>query len=292
MRITQSEIYRNFLADIGMLNEVLNNVSRQVSSGKRLIQLKDSPPGSAELVSLNDQALEIDQYQSNIDTGSYFLGIADSTLNEVNNLVTTIYTKGSQSASELTSSDARAILATEVRSLRDQILSLANTQARDRYIFAGSKVTSAPFVLNGDSVSYQGDDDVNSIGVDDGMEVQQGIAGSAAFNSIFATINTLLTAMDGNDISGIKTALGQFSSALSELGQARGQIGSSLSLLENVKTVLDSKETNLIGRRGKIEDADMAKAVVQLNQTETALQASISAGGTILQQRSLFDIIG
>jgi flagellar hook-associated protein 3 FlgL len=292
MRVTQSETYRNFLSDIGTLNESLNNASRQVSSGKKLNQLKDSPEGCAELVSLNTQASEIDQYQSNIDTGSYFLGVADSVLNEVNNLVTSIYTLGSQAASDLASPDTRATLATEIRSLRDQILSIANTCVRGRYIFAGSEVTTAPFVLQGDSVSYQGDSNVNSIAVDDGIAVQEGVSGSSTFNSIFASIDSLLTAMGGNDTSSIGTALGQFSSALSELGQARGQIGSNLSLLQNVKTNLDSKGTNLKGRQSAIEDADMAVAAVQLSQTQTALQTAISAGGIILQQRNLFDILG
>ncbi len=292
MRVTQSEMYRNFLSDIDTLNENLNNISRQVASGKRLTQLKDSPAGSAELVSLKEQASEIDQYRSNIDAGSYFLGVADSTLNEVNNLVTTIYTKGSQSTSALTTSDARATLAMEVRSLRDQILSLANAQVRGRYIFAGSEITSAPFVLQGDSISYQGDNRVNSIAIDEGMEVQGGIPGSSAFSSVFAAIDSLLAAMDGNDTASIQTALSQFSSALSELGLARGKIGSNLSLLENVRMHLDTKEINLKERHSKIEDADMASAVVQLNQTRTTLQTAISAGGILMQQRNLFDILG
>ena len=292
MRITSSETYRNFLADLETLNTSLSSLSRQVSSGKKLTQLSDSPLGSAELISLGEQQSEIDQYQSNIDTGSYFLGMADSTLNEVNNLVTSIYTNGSQSASELTSSDARAALAAAVRSLRDQILSLANTQVRGRYIFAGSNITVPPFVLSGDTVSYQGNGNVNSIAVNDGMEVEQGVAGSAAFGTVFSAIESLLTAMDANDIPGIQTALGQFSSAMSDLGQARGQIGSNMNVLKNVETVLTSRETNLKAQQSKIEDADMAQAAVQLKQTQTALETAISAGGSILQQRNLFDILG
>ncbi len=292
MRITSSETYRNFLADLETLNTSLSSLSRQVSSGKKLTQLSDSPLGSAELISLGEQQSEIDQYQSNIDTGSYFLGMADSTLNEVNNLVTSIYTNGSQSASELTSPDARAALAAEVRSLRDQILSLANVQARGRYIFAGSNITVPPFVLSGDAVSYQGNGNINSIAVNDGMEVKQGIAGSAAFGTVFSAVESLLTAMDANDIAGIQTALGQFSSAMSDLGQARGQIGSNMNVLKNVETVLTSRETNLKAQQSKIEDADMAQAAVQLKQTQTALETAISAGGSILQQRNLFDILG
>jgi flagellar hook-associated protein 3 FlgL len=218
MRVTQSEMYRNFLSDIETLNENFARISRQVSSGKKLTQLADSPAGSADLVSLTERSLKIDMYRSNIDTASYFLKVADSALNEVNNLVTSVYAKGLESASNTVNQDARATLAVEIRSMRDQILSLANSQARGRYIFAGSKVESAPFVLDGDSAGYQGDNDVNSVCVDDGMEIQQGVPGSDIFNSVFSAIDALLAGIDGNDLPGIAAALDQFSSALSDLG--------------------------------------------------------------------------
>jgi flagellar hook-associated protein 3 FlgL len=292
MRVTESETYRNFMANLESLNERLNKTSIQVSSGKKLSQLKDSPADSAQLVAISEQASEIDQYQSNIDSGSYLMGMADSILNEVNNLVTAVYAKGSQSASETIGSDARTTIAEEIRSLRDQIMSLANSQAFGRYLFAGSRTSSAPFIMSGDSVAYQGNDDANKISIDDGLEIQTGIPGSGAFSSIFSAIDSLLTNMDGNNLSGIQTALGQVTSSLSGLGLARGEIGNNLNVLNNAKTVLDSRETSLKEQRSKLEDANMAESIVQLNQVQTALQTAISSGGLILQQRNLFDILG
>jgi len=90
MRITQSETCRNFASDLETLNDVYYKISRQVSSGKRLTQLSDSPEGSADLLSLTDLATDIDQFRSSADTVSYFLGTADSVLNEVNNLFTSV----------------------------------------------------------------------------------------------------------------------------------------------------------------------------------------------------------
>jgi flagellar hook-associated protein 3 FlgL len=292
MRVTQCETYRNIVSDIDNLNEALSRVSRQISSGKKLTQLSDSPAASTEIISLTDDAAEIDQYQSNADIGSYFLQTADSTLNEVNNLVTSIHTRGSQSASESVSSDSRAALASEIRTLRDQIYSLANTQVRGRYLFAGSNVLSPPFALTGDTVTYNGNNAVNGVLVDDGTEIPESVSGSVAFNSVFSAVSTLLTAMDGNDATSIRTALSQFSSALSDLGQARQQIGSNLSALQSIASSLNSRETNLTERRSKLEDADVAAAAVQLGQGQNTLQAAVATAGSILSQRNLFDILG
>jgi flagellar hook-associated protein 3 FlgL len=292
MRVTDSETYRNFLANIENLNERLNKTSNEVSSGKKLTQLKDSPADSAQLVAISQQASEIDQYQSNIDSGAYLMGMADSILNEVQNLTTSVYAKGSQSASEVISSDERATIANEIRSTRDQIMSLANSQALGRYLFAGSKTGSVPFTANGDTVTYQGNEDANKISIDDGLEIQTGIPGSDAFNAIFSAIDSLLTNMDSNNLSGIQTALGDFTSAMSELGLVRGQVGNNLNMLNNTKNILGSRETSLAEQKSRLEDADLAGSIVQLSQMQTALQTAISSGGLILQQRNLFDILG
>jgi flagellar hook-associated protein 3 FlgL len=292
MRVTSAEMYRNFLSDLEKLNTSYNKVSQQISSGKRLAQLKDSPAGCAELVSLTELASEIDTYRSNMDSGSYFLRAAESALNEVNNIFTSLYTRGSQAGSELMTQEARAAIGTEVRTLRDQILSLANSQVRGRYIFGGSQTLSPPFELTGDSVAYQGDDEVTKAAINEGVEVSLGVTGDETFNAVFVAIESLLTALDGNDVPGIQSALSQFSSAFTELGQVRGQIGSNLSVMDHITTVLDSKELNLKERRGKIEDANIAEAAVKLKQIQTALQAAISSGGNMLSKPNLFDILG
>jgi flagellar hook-associated protein 3 FlgL len=292
MRITQSETCRNFASDLETLNDVYYKISRQVSSGKRLTRLSDSPEGSADLLSLTDLAAGIDQFRSSAGTVSYFLGTADSVLNEVNNLFTSVYSRGSQAASETVGEDARATIATEIRALRDQIVALANSQTKGRYLFAGSMVTAAPFVIAGDSVRYVGNEDINSIRVEEGTDVKQGVSGAEAFSSVFSSIESLLSAVDSNDVSAIGTALSRFQSAFSELGLARGKIGANLNLIQNVQSRLDGQETSLKTRRSEIEDTDMANAVVQLGQVKTALNTALSAGGTILSQRNLFDILG
>ncbi len=285
-------VYRNFLSDLSNLNESSNKALREISSGKKLISIRDSPSGSARLVSISDLESKIDQYTANAEDGSFFLQAADSALNEVNNLITSIYTRGSQAGTETISEDERDVLAQEVRSLRDQILSLANSQARGRYIFAGTLVTDVPFTIAGDTVHYEGNDDVNRVIVDKSTEVEQGVSGSEVFDSVFETIEELLVAMDGDNIADIQDALGQFSGVLSGLGQVRAKIGTNIGHLENIQSNLETSKISLTEQRSRIEDADLAESIVELNRIQTSLEAAISAGSTLLGKRNLFDIIG
>lgn len=292
MRITQQQLSQNFLTDIGKLGRDLAQFSSQISGGKRLNQLKDSPAGGAALVSLAGLEADTDQYLSNTNASNLYLSIADSALNEVHNLVTTVYTKGSQAASELMSKDARSAFATEIRSLRDQIVFLANSEVGGRYIFAGSKVETAPFVQEGDAVIYRGDDRVNFISIDAGIEVQMSFAGETVFGPLLSAIDDLLTALDGNDTSGIQTALGKIPSAMSDLSAIRAQLGSNLQTLQNSQTRLETRKTNIQAQKSRVEDANLSEAVVRLKQAQNALDAAMSAGGAVLTQRNLFDILG
>jgi flagellar hook-associated protein 3 FlgL len=291
MRITQSISYRNFLAGVENLNEAMENASRQVSSGKKLTRLKDSPSGSAELLVLRKQLTDIDQYRSNTDSSVFFLNVADSALNSVHDLVTTIFTRGSAAGSGTIDAEARASLATEIRFLRDQVFSLANTQTRGRSLFAGSEVTTAAFTIAGDVVTYQGNSEINSIDVGESLEIKQNLSGSAIFTPIFDAITTLLQAVDSGDIAAIQAGVTQLTPALSGLSNARIQLGVDLNRLEDVKTEHDAQALNIRARRGRIEDANLAEAITDLTQIQTALRASLSAQGTI-QPRNLFDYLG
>ena len=117
------------------------------------------------------------------------------------------------------------------------------------------------------------------------------VPGNAIFNPIFNAINSLLNGLDTNNTQAIQTALGQFSSALSGLGQIRGQIGVDLNMLQNVKAGLDSQKLNVQTQRSQMEDADLAETIVQLTQIQTALEAVISAAGASLPRKNLFDIL-
>jgi flagellar hook-associated protein 3 FlgL len=291
MRVTQSLSYRNFLSNVESLNERMETASQQVSTGKKLVHLKDSPTGSAELVDLRSELGQIDQYRSNADNGSFMLNITDSALNSVYNLLTDIFTNGSEAANNSTGPEVRAGVVQAIRAMRDQIFSLANLESRGRYIFAGSRVTAAPFTMAGDTVTYQGDTEVNTIDIGDGVRVKENLIGSTVFEPIFNTINTLLTALENNDESGIKIALSQFGKTFSGLSQARAEAGVELSKVQDIQYDHDTRETAIRTRQSRVEDANLAEAITRMNQLQTALQATLSAQ-SMVQRQNLFDYLG
>jgi flagellar hook-associated protein 3 FlgL len=290
MRISDSVGYRNLLDNLNMLNARFERAAQQVSSGQRLSHLHVAPSDSAEMVQLNDQLARLDQFRTNADSSSYFLQVSDSTLNSLYNLVTSIYTVGSEAANSFNDANALSALAAEIRSQHDQILSLANTQVEGRYIFAGLQTTSPAFTVVGDTATYQGDGAVNTIRISDGLQVEGNIPGSAVFSPVFANVEALLAAVESGDQSAIKSSLGQFSSALATVNQVRARLGVNLGKLDDAEAALQTQETNVKTRQSHIGDVDMAAAISQLSQIQTALQAA-QAAGSLLKRSNLFDYL-
>jgi flagellar hook-associated protein 3 FlgL len=290
MRVTPSITYRNFMDGLDSLNSRLEEVNLQVATGKKLAHLDDSPAGSAEVVELRADIAEVDQYRSNGQNVSYFLTVADSALNSVHNLVTSIFTKGSSAAAGVLTPELRAGAAEEIRGLRDQILAAANTEARGRYIFSGSKTASEAFTIAGDAVTYRGDGGTNAVQVGTGLKVTQNVPGSEIFDDVFAGIQSLLTALDNNDQAAAKAALGQFSGMLQGVSRARANLGSDLGRVDTEQSELDTAETNLRTRMGRVEDADMAEVVTQMRTIQTALDATLKAR-SMVGQNNLFDFL-
>ena len=290
MRITQTMTYRNLLAGAEDLRQNIETATQQISSGKKLNSFADNPSGSAELVDLRSELAGIDQYRENAGSGGFFINLAESVLSSAVNVVTAIYTRGSAGASALADASTRTELAKEVRSLRDQLLSLANTESEGRYIFSGSQVTTLPFAVSGDAVSYQGDLVQNAISVADGLDVQQNVAGSNAFSKAFSAVEQLLAAFDSGDQTEMQAALSQFEGALGDITQSRAELGVSLTAIQNAATDHDSRELAIKERQSRIEDANLAEAASQLAANQTALEATFTAR-TVVGQRSLFDYL-
>jgi flagellar hook-associated protein 3 FlgL len=290
MRISDSVGYRNLLDNLDMLNARLEQSTEEVSSGQRLSHLHVAPADSAEMVQLNDQLAGLDQFKTNADSGGYFLHVSDSTLSTLYNLVTSVYTAGSEAANSFNDANTLSAIASQIQSQLDQVLSLANTQVEGRYIFAGSQTTSPAFTMAGGTATYQGDNVVNTIQISDGLQVEENIPGSAVFSPVFASVESLLAAIQSGDQSAIKSSLGQFSSTLATVNQVRARLGVNLGKLEDAQTAIQTEETNVKTRQSHIGDVDMAAAISQLSQTQTALQAAQTAGA-LVKQHNLFDYL-
>jgi flagellar hook-associated protein 3 FlgL len=282
MRVADQQIYGTLLGNLQRSRQQILQAQEQISSQKKVAQPSDDPAAFGQIVLDKASLSQTDQWIRNIQFGTARVQAADSALGQVQSLLTRIRELTIQARSDTTSAQGRTTIAQEVRQLHHQLVQLGNTEVGGQAIFAGTETNSVPFVISsGDTVSYQGNAESQSIAVGRGQTVQVLIPGNEIFTgaatNIFDNVRDLLTALEGNNGSGIDAAIGNLDLATNQISAAQGRIGALANRLDVTKTALDTATTTIRQALSHNEDADLAAAVAQLSLQQVAVEATSQA---------------
>src|SRR5262249_55854084 len=161
---------------------------------------------AAQVVTNHDLSSQVDSFQSTSSSISGQQQTADSTLSSVVTALQRAITLGVQAANSGTLSDSnRQDIANELRSIQDQLISLANVAYQGRFIFSGTEQGTPPFVADvstSSGVRYDGNTGVNTVEIGNGYQLQVNLPGSKIFTSprgdMFQSIQDLITAVSTN----------------------------------------------------------------------------------------------
>jgi len=159
------------------------------------------------------------------------------------------------------------------------LIQLANAEVNGQPVFAGTKTDAPPFVLGiGDSVSYQGNSESQSIAVGPNQTTQIVLPGDQVFagatTNIFDDLANLLTALEANNGAGIEAGIGDLDQAIGQVSLAQGQIGAIANRLDQangISLVVSEAIQNVLSDQ---TDTDLATALTELKLQETAYEAT------------------
>jgi flagellar hook-associated protein 3 FlgL len=268
---------------------------QEVSSGQKLNSISDDSAAVASLIGNRMQSSATDQFLQNISKLRSSTQVADSTLNSMILALTRAISLGTQGANGTLTLENRQAIAKEARGLQEQLLSLANSSFQGVYLFAGTAVTSAPFVLDASSasgVSYVGNTGVNSVEISGGQALPVNLPGSQIFTQpgydVFQAMHDLVDSLEsGGDIEGAANKVQQ---AFNYINTQRSFYGSTLARLDTAELFLNQEKLELSTTESNLLGADMAEAATNLVQAENSRNATLAAGARI-SQLSLLDFL-
>lgn len=292
MRVADTQIYGTLLGNLQRSRLQIMNAQEQISSQKRVQRPSDDPMAFGEIVLDKTALSQSQQWIRNIEFGQARIDAADKAVSQAQELVTRIRELTIQGASDTTSAQGRGAIAQEVRQLHRQLIQVANTEVAGQSIFAGTETDVRPYsITTGDTVVYAGNSETQSVAVSENQTVQIPIPGNTVFSgattNIFNTVRDLLTALEGNDRSGVETQLGNLDLATAQLSDAEGTIGGLGNRLQVTKDSLDAATVTISRAISENQDADLATAITQLRLQEVAVQASSEAFTRIFDQTLL-----
>jgi len=295
-----------FLQGIATLQAQQTQVQRELSSGYQVLDASDAPAQTPELVNLGSSLAQVQAYQTNLTRVQAEASTADQSLGTAISLVQNAQTLASQGANTITTAATRQTLAEQVQSIQQQLVSIANTTVEGRFIFGGDSDTSAPYQY--DATAATGVDQLtpqtatrvitNPAGVTvyQPLSAQQIFApvdntGAPTANSTFAALQSLVTALNANDTTGIATAITSLSASSTYLNQQQAYYGNAEQRLTSEQNTAANQSTALQVQISGIRDTNVTQAATQLTQLATDQSAAYAAQAAI-PVKSLFDYLG
>ncbi len=279
MRVADGQIFNLLIGGLARTRGRLFAAQEQVATQKRISQPSHDPVVYGQGLEARSELSRTEQWVRNINFGTQRLELADRTLAQTSSVLARIKELAVAAASDTLDADGRAAYAKEVRELQRHVLQLANSQIDGQSIFGGTRTDVPAYVLGaGDTVTYQGNTETQSIEVGEGLTAQVLIPGGQVFSgpttNVFNELRDLLAAMESNNAAGIQAGIGAMDQAVTQITKSQGQVGALVNRLEVTRSWLEQADTLLSKTISENEDADLATAITELRQQEVALEAA------------------
>ena len=306
MKVSTSMFFDRASSQLGNVQGSLAKTQEQLSTGKQITKPSDAPDKASLVTRLESEIARQKSYQGNIKSIEIRLKAEETALNSTSDVMFRMKELAVQAANDTLGAADKKTISLEMTELRNQILSLANSQdSNGNYLFAGSRVSQMPFSPDAKGVLvYKGDQARMVVGVGDNRRMNQNIPGSDAFTNVvrddgkggrigigfFQSLGDLIDAVKGSNRVAIQRGISEIDSLQQGLSDATAQVGTDLNVVDSQNNVLDEITLRLKTTMSDIQDLDYTEAITKMNKDQLALEAAQSSFAKI-SKLSLFNYI-
>lgn len=150
---------------------------------------------------------------------------------------------------------------------------LRDMRAEDKRVEQDQQEREENYILTRGPASYGSS---NGMGRKDPTDGAEGV-------NVFKVLKGLETAMRVNDKVGVQDSLELLDQAISQVVQARSEVGSRVM---SVNATMDSIQKAIVDNKtlaSQLEDADVLQVVSDINKTDSTLRATLETSGKLLQ---------
>jgi len=281
MRVTDNATFDAMRRDVNNARTGVLKAQDQASSGLRVSKPSDDPLAAAAARRETSRKALADATKTATDKANTLLQGSDDALNDVYNGLTSVRDLALQMSSSTASDQDRSNAAIEVRSIRDQMVALGNTNVAGSYVFAGYKDKTKAYETDG---TYSGDDSTVSVQSAPNLKIPASIPGSQVFgtgaDSAFSQLDTLASALESNNLTAIKKSYDSLETNQNQVLAARSSVGGMINNVTIAGSIADRISTTAVKRVNDLVGLDEVTAATNLVQAKGALDKAI----TIAQQ--------
>ena len=306
MKVSTSMFFDKASTQLGNVQGSLAKTQEQLSTGKQITKPSDEPDKASLVTRLESEIARQKSYQGNIKSMETRLLGEETALKNTSEVMFRMKELAVQAANDTLSAADRKTISLELHELRNQILSLANSQdSNGNYFFAGSRVSQVPFGPYAKGViDYKGYQTRMVVAVGDNRRMNLNIPGSDAFGNVvrsdgkggrvgvgfFQALSDLIESVKGSNRVGIQQGMAEIDHLQQGISDAEAQVGTDLNVVDSQNNVLDEITLRLKTTMSDIQDLDYTEAITKMNKDQLALEAAQSSFAKI-SKLSLFNYI-
>jgi len=296
MRVGTSTLYRGIERNILRLSSDLNKTTEKVSSGKNFNRPSDDPVAMVNSLGLSNTLAQMEQYQKNMDTAKGWLDLNETVLDQAFQLASSAQEIALQLSSGSASAEVRTEAASHIDALINQAVGLGNTQLNGKYIFGGYKTAAPPFARSvgtgPETVNYSGDANDFKVQIGPNQTIAAGKNGGTIFvgANLFDSLIRLKQAIGANDPAAIRLESENLQGTTDYFNAQVSDVGIRQNHLKSQGEIFSQVSLDLQNQLGDLENVDYNKAILELQQKQTAYNVALSAAAQI-SKVSLLDYL-
>jgi flagellar hook-associated protein 3 FlgL len=297
MRIATNTVIESSLVNLQGAQSRLLDAQQAVSTGKSLNEPSDNPAALSQDLSLRTTLDNLDQYTRNLDDAKGFVGLTDTALGQLTTMLRNARQLAIQGANGTLDSSTRDGLADQAKQISVEVAQIANSTYGPRFIFGGQRTTQPPYTPDSNgSYQYQGGsqpsaDDNLTVTIGETETVVINVSGDRIFDKPFKALSDLQSHLANGQLSTISNSdLAAIDDALKTVTSIHAEFGSNAQRIQQAADRVDQKKTSLQTVLTQLEDADLPKAILELQTSQMSYQASLTAVSRTFQN-SLLDFL-
>ncbi|MCR4925813.1 MAG: hypothetical protein K5917_05950 [Clostridiales bacterium] len=156
MRITSSMISKQYKKNANEALNTYNDNADRSTTHRAFSRTSEDIFSATKAFKVRNEIKANNDYIANAANSEDFLDTGEKNIQTINKIIQDVQDKINSAITGTKSADERSIIATELRTMRESIVSTLNTQYADQYIFGGSDTSKAPFSVVNDELYYRG----------------------------------------------------------------------------------------------------------------------------------------
>lgn len=281
MRITQRAVALTSMQGLNRNLDAVGRLQQQLTSGRLINAPSDSPTGTNKAMQTRGDQAAVAQQSRNISDATSWLEQGSSTLITMLDTTRRVRDLTVQGLNTGGSSDAsQQALATEIASLREGLLSLANTAVGGRPIFGG--VTAGAKAYNADG-TYAGLTGAVVRRISDSETVRVDVRGPETFGpdggNLFDVVKAIgdVLAVNPTDQPALEGHLADLDVVMDRMRTAVAEVGSRAARVERADQLNFDRGLALQSQLAETENIDLPETIMRLEMQKVGYEAALAA---------------